>query len=687
MQRFTITLDILQYWHCGTGSGGEGDVDATPVTEASGLPYVPGKHLKGLLREAARFAVAEGFIVGDDILVERWFGGRGNLDGEKEGLIRVASAMMPGSEEFAVAARKAFGETGLKLPELPALFETLRQTALEDGVAINRSLRSTLTSVPMKLEGEIELEISKEVEPDAAEKLGILCKLLRAVGHGRNDGLGRCIVSCKGSEEINHAKSAAQPQEKSSMLVELTLTDDVIVSASAASAGGHDCLDHIPGSALLGIAAGKCYKSLKKSEQATEVFQAGGISFGCAYPVADGQQNTSLPVPASWHEGKDRPTEQPKDLSGNPEAWDGVQPKQMRSGYLATDRLMNVTGGYLMKTAVDPATGTAEEAKLFGFSYIPAGTRFIARIEAKDSGLLDLVAPAFDNRQVRIGRSRNTEFGRAHARILPDTSAVENYQAAKQFSIYAESDLQLLDGNGFPASSPTAIAVALGLEKWTVDMGRSFIRYRSYSKWNAFRKRFDPERQVIAKGSVITLTGDDPFTPQSNRVGAGLADGLGRIHWCVPEIPKVHNSDASSHQKSKLQISLDPENPFARRYLRTRHDREALALGREWSTAWLGFRASLGSSQWSRLRAQATKAKTATALAKTLMEDGAGMFVHGGSAKKWQKEKGRNNTLSGEIIKCLGAATGENDFHLAACREAARLCAAAKAKENIQQPL
>ena len=39
-------------WHCGSGLAAGADVDALVVKDQSGLPFVPGKTIKGLLREA-----------------------------------------------------------------------------------------------------------------------------------------------------------------------------------------------------------------------------------------------------------------------------------------------------------------------------------------------------------------------------------------------------------------------------------------------------------------------------------------------------------------------------------------------------------------------------------------------------------------------------------------------------------
>ena len=48
--KYTITFHT--YWHCGSGLSASADVDALPIRDSKGLPYVPGKTIKGLVREA-----------------------------------------------------------------------------------------------------------------------------------------------------------------------------------------------------------------------------------------------------------------------------------------------------------------------------------------------------------------------------------------------------------------------------------------------------------------------------------------------------------------------------------------------------------------------------------------------------------------------------------------------------------
>jgi CRISPR-associated protein Csx10 len=60
-------------------------------------------------------------------------------------------------------------------------------------------------------------------------------------------------------------------------------------------------LDHIPGSAVLGLLAAQHYQNLS-ADESWHAFHSGACRFSPCYPVIDDQ--ISLPTPASWHYGK-----------------------------------------------------------------------------------------------------------------------------------------------------------------------------------------------------------------------------------------------------------------------------------------------------------------------------------------------------------------------------------------------
>ena len=105
-QSATLTLTFLSYWQCGTGTGG-GDLDELVARDAAGMPFVSGKRLKGVLREAYECLEHwDLWKLGDDVAVNRpvssnlLFGLPGGADGS--GVLTFDSAHLVSSDAVQV---------------------------------------------------------------------------------------------------------------------------------------------------------------------------------------------------------------------------------------------------------------------------------------------------------------------------------------------------------------------------------------------------------------------------------------------------------------------------------------------------------------------------------------------------------------------------------------------------------
>jgi hypothetical protein len=134
---------------------------------------------------------------------------------------------------------------------------------------------------------------------------------------------------------------------------------------------------------------------------------------------------------------------------------------------------------------------------------------------------------------LRIGRSRTAEYGVLETALCP--AAIDPLPSASpsdgRLIIYCLSDLALTDEQGMPTLVPD-----FGLSGVTFDPAKSFLRIRSYAPFNGTRRRFDLERQVIAKGSVLVYGGNpasEELKSFLERIAKGIGlyrqEGLGKI--------------------------------------------------------------------------------------------------------------------------------------------------------------
>ena len=186
-----IEIDIRSYWRSGTGAGETGGIDASCAVDCDGLPYLPGKHLKGLLRDAVAQAIDFGWVSGvtvDDLFGQQGFRGLKAYSRAEKGRLRVDSAHLPVTDRDAVLA------SGDKVALIQQLFRNVQSTAMckESGAAKDKSLRLEQVAVPLRLVFEVT-ELSGE-RSNWDEVLITAMPLIRAVGQKRTRGLGRAIL-------------------------------------------------------------------------------------------------------------------------------------------------------------------------------------------------------------------------------------------------------------------------------------------------------------------------------------------------------------------------------------------------------------------------------------------------------------------------------------------------------------
>lgn len=376
--------------------------------------------------------------------------------------------------------------------------------------------------------------------------------------------------------------------------LDISLLQPLVISQDAASAGAHHSLDYIPGSNLLGIAASRLYGELD-SKNAFALFHSGRVRFGDGLPLSG--HDVALPVPLSWHVFKgESPTTDPA-ANGSDKYFDSEkifdasraeagnrQPEQLRSGYVDPDgRQIQPAMEQTLKTAIDAATGTAATSQLFGYEALSAGQHYHCILQADDEvddalwqRLLDVLqGPA------RIGRSRSAQFGQvliSRADTAPVAFQFDPITADRQLTLWLTSDLLLLD-QGQPCLTPRPQLLGLPADsKWLAE--RSFIRSRRYSSYNGYRRHYDPERQVICRGSILRYqlpASHDPALAEKLSRGLGRRQelGLGRLVVNPRLLAQAHPHFAErKHRSNKTDSTTHIPFPNTRlaRLLKRRAD-------------------------------------------------------------------------------------------------------------------
>lgn len=166
MKKIEFQLKFLDYWHLSSGDSAGSMYDSIVTKDINGLPYVPGKTIKGLAREFCEKI--------DKKNAKTIFG----EEGDKIANSYFSNATLSGDE---VEYLNYIGKRNLK----KHLFSKISQTRIdENGVAVDKSLRQLEVVIPLVLHGFIET--------NEEELIIKSLKSIKQMGLNRNRGLGRC---------------------------------------------------------------------------------------------------------------------------------------------------------------------------------------------------------------------------------------------------------------------------------------------------------------------------------------------------------------------------------------------------------------------------------------------------------------------------------------------------------------
>lgn len=169
-------IKFYSYWHCGSGLAAGASADALVIKDDNRLPLVPGKTIKGLLRECL-----EEYSNLSDEVINQMFGTRTEDDSKKRvvGMCHFSNATLSETEQEQIVKDKLQSY----------LYKTIASTSIDDktGTAKAMSLRTIEVAIPCTLHGEISNVPETDME---SVKQSLL--MIKRLGVNRNRGLGRC---------------------------------------------------------------------------------------------------------------------------------------------------------------------------------------------------------------------------------------------------------------------------------------------------------------------------------------------------------------------------------------------------------------------------------------------------------------------------------------------------------------
>lgn len=194
-------IKFFSYWHTGSGLSGGAETSLRAIKDEDGLPFIPGKTLKGLLREAATNinSLSKNLVKQDFIDILFGLGEDRHEDGR----------FSPGQCFFSNATLSEYltQELAMAPSRKKHLFTNMAFTSIDEhGLAKDKTLRQVEFTVPLTLYATlVDFPSSGDSlgqSDDNLEQLKTCFKWVKKLGSNRNRGFGRC--------EFSHYKSVTE---------------------------------------------------------------------------------------------------------------------------------------------------------------------------------------------------------------------------------------------------------------------------------------------------------------------------------------------------------------------------------------------------------------------------------------------------------------------------------------------
>jgi CRISPR-associated protein Csx10 len=600
----TIKIELLSDACPGSGVGHAGVIDRDFVVDDLGLPFIPGRRLKGLLRDAYEDIAPyrDGVLSAAEVF--------GDAGAKTPAKVSINDARLSGYSrlrEWLSSVKAGKRPTVFRADVVRAYSAVRRQNAINrsTGSSLDDHLRVTRV---IGAGTAFEASVSFPESGSASSAVRDSVKALKQFGSSRTRGLGevRCSLddvsrsksSIRGTAFINHGR----------MHYRISLQSPAIFPQASGDPNSVTSREFIPGSAILGVFANLWPD---KDGEFFDIFFRGEVRFLSAYPVASEQR--AIPIPAAIRQVKSSED----DFVDVTEGWaSDVALRRTRGwcsgGILGPSRSaarVSVAKRFSYhhqrsddrrigraisseKSRRPVSHGNASSGSFFGYEAIEEGQVFEGVILGDEAILrrlathLDKIAPGGP----RLGRSRSAEYGGDAIWTWLDEAEregereVQSWQRSDEdvadlhgevFRVTLLSPVAWFNDEGHPA--PTfpweELIRTLKIKSLTVEQEYSRTRLQSgYLSHQGLPRQQMPSLEM---GSVFVVRANEPVSStrllaaEAQSFGVRTEEGFGRV--CLELIGRDDDSRTPALRKPapavagsvELQDSSDPAYSLA----------------------------------------------------------------------------------------------------------------------------
>lgn len=585
METKKIKIELLSDMCVSDGGIYNSAIDTDVCYDSYGLPYIPGKRLKGCLRECAQ----ELNDWGDEIPISEMFGEKGN----QKGKVIICNAYMEDAENYIRSIQK-FPKNPLCHPQnVLNQFSYIRtQTSInyDTGIAEEKSLRTTrVVNKGLKFEADLE------IEDKYCEALERCLTVFRHIGIARTRGYGEIRASLM-SEEIeqnskdidNINEDKFNNQDNMVLKYEIYLREPII--CKSVNGQEENSLDYIEGIKILGLII-QMFKDDSKEDKFLECLNKEGIYFSNAYLSANGKR--LYEVPASIFEIKNNDKDyrnkiyienelaKEKTDKQTPTCDNDLQLNQMKHKYVYINKNGNMECHsvememrYHHSRPKDKSVGRAAElidsdSKFYQISSIQKGQTFEGIIQAPANIIKEIYEYLKNNAVVSLGYGKNGEYGRCDIHVIDINKQIaQQEKEIEKFYVLLKSPTIIYNSKAMYSTNVKDLIEEVFANVFTDDSWNQFdiditkyVNITSIGGFNVTWQQRKPTIYGFDKGTVICVNLNRKAKVKLGQfwIGERCIEGFGEVE--VLEITDTRNYQGkildSYLSGNKEQISAD----------------------------------------------------------------------------------------------------------------------------------
>lgn len=434
----TIRIKLKSDLSVASGYSYAGLVDSDICYDDYGIPFIPGRRLKGCFRNVAESVL---YMCLSEEQIADLFGSWGS--NRVQG-IQIGNAVLDHYEELQEEAKSLIVQKKLTPQNILDQFTHIQsQTRLENGVAVDTSLRYTRVVdhySPLSHGKQEEMVFYAPVsfwdsdENEIESILGKVVKATRNIGLKKNRGNG--WISCElemnaKASGCDYSNVVGDEKESDDSYMELCYVmkniDPLMISDSDSSR----TKPYIPGQNIIGVLANEYLKLPGASAESIEfqdLFLNEKTCYTNAYPYWAGREY--YPAPLYINQLKKTKEivntlyECQKDFQSTEQA--GNQPKKLKGKFCACDENGKMDIHEMnLRSIYHHSSRDEEKDVLYKFHAISEGQQFFGKIYVPQK-YAALLKELLTRSQLFFGKSKSAEYGLC---MLTDEVRVREYQA------------------------------------------------------------------------------------------------------------------------------------------------------------------------------------------------------------------------------------------------------------------